>query len=110
MAVRGPGFMVRVTKGTAPVQDIGAIAVIKGTAVVINPGRVARVLKEATMVKAISIKAVIRARGINRIIKVVTTIRIISSRARGVIVTKEISSSSVRNSNSNPDIRVIRRS
>ena len=96
--------MVRVTKGTTPVQDIGATAVIKGTTVVINPGQAAKAVKETTMVKEVNhiIKAVIMVREISRITKVVTTIRIISSRARGVTITKEISSSSVRGNNSNP--------
>ena len=101
--------MVRVTKGTAPVQDIGATAVIKGTTVVINPGQAAKVLKETTMVKEISIKVAIMVREINRIIKVVTTIRIISSRVKGVTITKETSNNSVRSNSSNPDTRVIRR-
>ena len=92
-AVQGPDFMVRDIRGTVPDQDIGA------TTVVINPGQAARVIKE-----------IITVRGINHIIKVVTMVRIISSRAKGVIIIKETSSNSVRNNSSNPDTRVIRRS
>src|SRR6187399_1462654 len=98
MAVQDPDFMVRVIKETTPDQDIGATAAIKGTTAVINPGQAAKVVKGTTMV-----------REINRIIKVATTIRIISSRVKGVTITKETSSNSVRSNSSNPDSRVIRR-
>ena len=92
-AVQGPDFMVRDIRGTVPDQDIGA------TTVVINPGQAARVIKE-----------IITVRGINHIIKVVTMVRIINSRAKGVIIIKETSSSSVSSSSHNPGIRVTRRS
>ena len=92
MAVQVLDFMVRVIRGTAPDQDIGAIAMV------IKTGQVIRI-----------IKGIIMARAISRIIKVVTIIRVISSRAKGIIIVREISSNSVINSSRNLDIRVIRR-
>ena len=92
MAVQGLDFMVQVIRGTVPDQDIGAITVV------INPGQAAKIIKETIMVRAI-----------NRIIQVVTIIRIISSRAKGIIIIRENSSNSVSNSSRNLDIRVIRR-
>ena len=90
MAVKVLDFMVR---GTAPDQDIGALAMV------IKTGQVIRI-----------IKGIIMARAVSRIIKVVTIIRVISSRAKGIIIVREISSNSVSNNSSRLlDIRVIRR-
>ena len=91
MAVQVLDFMVRVIRGTAPDQGIGAITMV------IKTGPVIKIIKEVIITRAIS-----------RIIKVVTITRVINSRAKGIIIVRGISS--VSNSSRNPGIKVIQRS
>ncbi len=91
MAVQAQGFMVRVIRGTAPDQDIGAITMV------IKTGPVIKMVKEVIITRAIS-----------RVIRVVTITKAVNSRAKVITIIRVISSFS--NNNHNPDIRVIRRS
>ena len=91
MVVQAQGSMVRVIRGTAPDQDIGAITVV------IKIGPVIKIVKEVIITRAIS-----------RVIRVVTITRAVNSRAKVITITRVISS--VSKNSRNPDIRVIRRS
>ena len=87
----GPGFYVRVTRGTAPDQDIVATTVVIITKAIIN-----------------MVKVVIITKAISRMVRVVTITKAANSRAKVITTAKVISS--VSNSSSNPDIRAIQRS
>ena len=86
MVVQVLDFMVRVIRGTAPDQDIGAITMV------IKTGPVIKIIKGVTITKAISNMA-----------KVVTITKTTNSRARVITTIKAINSVS---SSSNPGIRV----